>query len=347
MKKLLFSTIADPHLSDKNIPEVETALKLAIDKTLEKGSKLLFIIGDIFTDRKSQSFQVLQAFGRVLDYAFEKGVYIEGFPGNHDKIDYQSERSYLDVYRHYPAFNLATGIGEIVLDGGKHIFTLPFYREVDALLPYLEELKGRVVPEGSVLLTHLAIDGVKNNDGTEVKGILKRDAFKRFLKVLVGHYHDKQEFDNITYIGSLLQNNFGEDDLKGITYYYDNDEIEQESLSPNGYLTVSVDLHKVSNTEIETLVSIYEDSDNKIRFKFEGTRAQFKNVTRPWIEAKGIKVAFKEDLVEEVDINKKVADNFSAFTGAAILTEWDDYCSKDRNRKEVHKKGKEILNEIL
>ena len=214
MKELLFSIVADPHLSDKNYLEVESALKKSIDKTIEGGSSILYLIGDIFTDRKSQSFNTLQ-------------------------------RSYLDVFRHYPAFELVTTIGRMELDSGWTIFQLPFFKEVDALLPYLDQLKEMDVPEKSILLTHVAIDGVMNNDGSEIKGILARDAFKRFEKVIVGHYHEKQNFNNIFYIGSLLQNNFGENDLKGITYFYDTGEMVQEPIGERRYLTIDVDLEKL------------------------------------------------------------------------------------------------------
>ena len=346
-KPIIFSIIADPHLSDRNVSEVELAMKKSIDKTVERGCSIMYIIGDIFTDRKSQSFNTLQAFGRVLDYAEEKGITIPLFPGNHDKIDYLSERSYLDIYRHYPAVRLSTDFQLFGEYGGWHIFLLPFFREVDALLPYIEKINNTDIPDRSVLLTHVAIDGVRNNDGSVVKGILPRATFQRFKQVFVGHYHDKQEIKNVTYIGSLLQNNFGEDDLKGITYFHSDGSITQESVAESRYLTVEIDLQDKGKQEIENLIEIYEETPDRIRFKFLGTKQQFKSVPRSKIEGKGIKVAFKENIIEEVTVDQEVADNFAAFTKGEILTEWDDYCNKDEERKSVHQDGKDILEKTL
>ena len=346
-KKLAFSVVADPHLSDKNISEVEAAMRLSIDKTAEKGVELLFVIGDIFTDRKTQSFNTMQAFTRILDYAHNKSVTLMCIPGNHDKIDYTSKNSYLDIYRWHPAMDLETGIGQITLDTGWTVFQLPYFREKDALLPYLEELNKIGIPRKSVLLTHLSIDGVRNNDGSEVSETLPRDTFKKFGKVLVGHYHDKQEFGNITYIGSLLQNNFGEDTNKGITYFYTDESMEQESLGESLFLTVDVDLNDTTKAKINKLVKDYADVKDKIRFRFEGSKEKFKNVPKSLIESKGIKVTFKEEKVETVAVDAEVADSFAAFTKTSILEEWDGYCEKDEERKGFHKEGKKILEETL
>ena len=43
-----------------------------------------------------------------------------------------------------------------------------------------------------ILLTHIAVTGSKNNDGTLVSSKLSTKLFKNFYKVLSGQYHDKQ-----------------------------------------------------------------------------------------------------------------------------------------------------------
>lgn len=345
-KPIIFSILTDPHLNESNFKEVESALYRAIDKTVKKGCHTLFIGGDIFTDRKTQSFDTLQSFGRVLEYAYKEDVQIIAIPGNHDKIDYESERSYLDIYRHYPGFTLRTGLDMFELESW-NIFVLPFFKETTKLHEYIKQLNNRNVPDNSVLITHLAIDGVRNNDGSVISGILPTGTFKRFDHVLVGHYHDKQEIKNITYIGSLLQNNFGEDDLKGITFFHSDGSLTQESVAETRFLTVEINLNEQGKKEIDALVKVYEGAEDRIRFKFQGTKDQFKAVQRSVIEGKGIKVAFKEDLIEEVTVNQEVADNFAAFTKTMILDEWNEYCEKDEERKEVLIPGKELLTEML
>lgn len=53
-------------------------------------------------------------------------------------------------------------------------------------------------------------------DGTEVKSELKPSMFEMFKKVYLGHYHNYQRVgSNIYHLGSVQQNNFGEDEKKG------------------------------------------------------------------------------------------------------------------------------------
>ena len=55
-----------------------------------------------------------------------------------------------------------------------------------------------------------------NNDGSSVESSIRPSLFKDWGLVLSGHYHDYQELsDNVVHLGSLTQNNFGEDENKG------------------------------------------------------------------------------------------------------------------------------------
>ena len=75
----------------------------------------------------------------------------------------------------------------------------------------------------NVLCTHISIESVRNNDGSVVDDShgVSLNLFSSFDAVIVGHYHNKQKFNNIYYIGSTFPGNFGEDNDKGIVLFRD------------------------------------------------------------------------------------------------------------------------------
>jgi exonuclease SbcD len=341
--KHLFATIADIHLNDNNIVEVSTAFKKAVDICVERKIEDLFMMGDFFTNRKSLSFEILQASQELFDYIHGK-VKLYMYPGNHDKISYTSERSYLDIFKYQPGVQLYDTLTEIRI-GEIDVFIMPFLDEKTALIDYIESLKKTKISENSILLTHIAVDGVRNNDGSEVEETLNREIFSKFKLVLVGHYHNKQQIDNVIYTGSLLQNNYGEDELKGLTIVHDDYSLEQIPLADPKYLTVDVDLSKYSMTELkETLVEIYKDTSQRIRFKVTGDREQLKNIDREYFLKNGIDLEFKETLDET--ITEEAITEFNGFNKQKITEEWSEFCDKESERKKYKKIGQDLIKTI-
>jgi exonuclease SbcD len=326
----LIGLISDIHIKDSRIAEIEAAFKRCIG--LLKFDTL-FILGDIFDSRKSLTFESLQCFHRLLGYAKDKKVII--IPGNHDKISYQSKESYLDIFRHYPNVTLYDDLATISIEGWS-IYLLPFFDEKTVLIERLDLIKD--VPEKSILLTHIAIDGVRNNDHSPVSGILSRNIFKEFNKVLVGHYHNRQEFDNVLYMGSFIPKDFSEDELKGLTVFYENGTIEQFPLSDKKYLTIDIDLEKEDGKE---KLQQYKDSTDNIRFNFIGDKGQLNSIEKSEFTSCGISVSSKEKTDGTEDQNKVI--DFSGFDKSKIVEQWDGFCQEKQGRIKYQKQGKDLL----
>ena len=90
----LFST--DWHIDKDNIEEIKSLIiqKLELAKSLNINK--VFGLGDFFESRKSQPLQNLKGFGEILQLFEKYGVELIAIPGNHDKLNYLSEDSYLD-----------------------------------------------------------------------------------------------------------------------------------------------------------------------------------------------------------------------------------------------------------
>jgi len=214
MSKPLAILITDTHYHKDNTEEVDDVLDQAIQLALEQGVYRIFHLGDVFTNRVGQGLRVLLAFRRWLRNCGEQGIDVWLIPGNHDKTDLESEESYLDVYDSY---SNVTIVGkptyQTFLD--TMVGFLPYFKEDGSYPDRLDELVKFPIDsriKTRILLTHIAVDGVANNDGTEVTNELGAGRFSHFDNVFVGHYHNRSDVgENIHYIGSARPSNYGED----------------------------------------------------------------------------------------------------------------------------------------
>jgi len=331
MKKALFPIITDLHIDESNYLQVRDVVIQSIDKCIEHLLKTLYVAGDIFNSRKSQPLVVLDCWSEILDYAQMKGVELIGIPGNHDKLDYTSEKSYLDSYKHHPAFTLVRDYGEFDIIEGVRVHMVPYFDEKSTYMQYLSQvnlLKGGK----NYLITHIAVNGVRNNDGSTVEQSIPQDIFSQFDAVYVGHYHDRQLLQVgggfILYIGALLQRNYGEDVNKGMTLVFDDGTNEIVNLKFKQFITLDVDLDQVSDEQLKHMCIQNGNSDDNVRIKFTGSKQKIDALDKSKFDAVNIDVKCKyKD--PEIDISYKQAVNFSGFDADKIKVELEDFCQKN------------------
>ena len=100
--RLLFS---DLHISQSNLSFKKKILEQVVEIGVKKDIKHLDFGGDWFQSRKGQPLEVLTFTETFLNsLPFES---ITMIAGNHDKLDYESMDSFLDVFGYFPKVNLA------------------------------------------------------------------------------------------------------------------------------------------------------------------------------------------------------------------------------------------------
>ena len=345
MKEPIASIITDIHLEELRYDEIVDVVIQAIDETLERGLVNMYIGGDIFNSRKSQTFNVLQAWSEILDYCSKVNIQLIVIPGNHDKLDYTSERSYLDMYASHPCMTLITSYRNHLINRGFRIHLIPFFDEKSTYKNYLNQVDISDDNNKHILLTHIAVNGVRNNDGSKVDESLSKTSFDQFYKVFVGHYHDKQKVgDNIYYIGSIMQRNYGEDQEKGMTILYNDGSHELFKLQFTKYETLKIDLDKITDDKLHKLCSHHSNTSSNIRFKFTGTKQKLDALDKSKYDSLGIDVKCEyKDL--NLDVSYKQAVNFSGFDEQKIRDEWTDFSQKNEDIDQ--KIGINYLEEIL
>jgi len=342
MKKPVAILITDIHLDKNNLVHVKEIIGQVITKAVELNCSTVIGLGDFFKSRKAQPLHVLNGFGEVLSMFQESKIDLTAIPGNHDKVDYESEKSYLDEFKFHPNFKLIDKTDLICLDN-LVLHLIPYFKEDTVYLNYLKQVKvdkTRI----NILGTHISFDGVKNNDKNLVSNKIKGELFKKFHSCFVGHYHD-QSFvgNNVYYIGSTDQRCFNEDTSKGMTVLYSDGSHEFVKLSFQEYRKIEVDIDKTDLKAIDGLLKQYSGSEKKTRFEFIGDSSRLKAINTTKINEAGIDVKMKPSDVQ-TNIDSAKGQEFVSFDKKAIKEGFKEFCELNKVDYEI---GQKYLSEIL
>lgn len=293
--------ITDTHLSDDTIDINKSIFGQVFDLCKQLNLQTIFVAGDIFTSRKGQSQDCLNCFKDILDLAGDRGLMIIAIAGNHDKTRYTDSKSFLDAFDGHKAFTVVNS-DFVYSVKNLHIHFLPYY---DEHLGYVERLQNLEIDSDmyNILITHVAIDGVRNNSGTIVEGEVSDDLFDRFNLVLVGHYHDRQvvgKRQNIVYIGSTHQSNFGEDEYKGATIIHEDGSIKPIQLDFPKYITVDLLPEDISSDIIDKAKQKSEES--YVRFCVAGDITEDKKHLLLKAQQSGIKVKIEKESYTPINV---------------------------------------------
>lgn len=340
--------LTDSHLKKGNESQIVEIFRQAIEKIKSLKLDVLYFVGDWFDSRKYQGLSTLKATAIIFKMFADEGVKLRIIPGNHDKPDYHSEDSYLDIFEHYPNIYIVRD-HEYFEEGDVRVHMIPFFDEKESYAQYLDIAYESLSDVCNILLTHVAVNGVKNNDGSEMEDVVGLNQFTdHFDFTFIGHYHDYQELANgsIVYIGSSHQHNFGEDDLKGLTVMNEDTSIDQFKFDTKEFKMIQIDLNTVPFEKVEELSKKYEKSEDNVRFKFTGAKEKLEAIDKSKLKRLGIDVKVKAD---DVDIDLSYAEliDFKGFDSTSIIEEWDDFAERKQVCEKMHTDGKERLVNLL
>jgi len=331
--------LTDTHLKDKNQELVYNIFEQAIEICKENDIRVIFHGGDFFTNRNSITLTLITQALRIADMLKKEGITLYIIPGNHDKTDQDSERSYLDMFKHRKNIKVIREESCLELKGITFAF-LPFFTDsYNSRLSNVKSMAKDLENDTNILITHIAINGVRNNDGTVVEDCNEPKAFKFWDKVWVGHYHDSQSFKNVFYTGSAYQANFGERlDDKGFHLVYDNGSLDFIPSKYTRYIKVSLDV----NDDIETELEMYGDKGDHVRFVFSGDQTDIHKIDRQKLDALGIDVKFELNNVNE-EILKIENGDFASMSKKNVIGYFREYCELQEIEKSKVGSGLKIL----
>jgi len=323
MKQPLAIWITDLHLTPDTISTVSETCRQVGELCAQQQIPAVILGGDIFTSRQAQPQSVLTAFADILDFLIDVcELKVICIPGNHDKQSYVSSESFLDPYNGRDGFTLFKEYASLtVAEYNLKFHFIPYFDEKLKYGQYLSQAIANIsLDKLNLLFTHIAISGVKNNDGSKVSNEFTTDSFQHFHKVLVGHYHNRQIIGNIVYTGSCYQGNHGEDEHKGCTVIYSDGSLEFVRLEFVPYNTWKMDQSQLMQIDINKPFV----GNNRVKLNFKPNIEQAAKIAQ--LEALGIKV----ECEYEVTTNLGSEDVKGEFDTKDILSYFEQWCDEEK-----------------
>lgn len=293
---LIFLT--DLHLKESNTEVITSIFEQAFEAVQKYNLQKLYLLGDIFNERPSLSYSLYEVFKNICCRADALDIVIAAIPGNHDKPDYDEEKSWLDIFEDGDNFILYKDFTGVEFNDNYNLYLMPFF----STDKYVEKL-GKPIGNGkSVLLTHI---GVKRNDRPSKE--VPIEVFIDFDLVISGHEHNISEVQNVRYVGASLQHNFSETPNKGMILLNDDLSITYLPLNFPKFITKQVHSKKELD-EIE-----YGETDS-YRIELHGEAVNIEKKARSNV---------KYTTVKQVEIVKQVTH-----TSGSLLDLLTEYCAE-------------------
>lgn len=342
MKKVVAILVNDVHLNKDNGTLIKSIFKQLVKICKDNGTDNIICGGDVFTSRSGQPLSCLTDWKDVLKLLTKNKIKFHVIPGNHDKTDKDSEKSYLEVFSENCQF-LYRNATNVDIRGVYFTF-IPFFGDIR----WLEEFNSLKFDfsRPNVLITHMGFDGVRNNDGSEVESTIKPSMFKKFTNVLIGHYHNASKLaKNVHYTGSAYQNNYGETiSDKGCTLIYEDGSIQQHPLKFPKYIKEVVDVN--DSESLRELIEKYEGNEtDNIRFVFRGKKVDANKVDISFLASKGIDAKFEAIEVEEA-IQLSEDEGIVCYDKKVLAKDFLKFCSENSIKGKHLKYGMDLIKSL-
>lgn len=273
--------ITDTHFGDRSdnqhlLAHQQRFFRETFFPILEKKSvEHVIHLGDLVDRRKFMNFLVQKAMNECfLDPLQALGIPVDILVGNHDTpYRHTNDGHALNLLlAAYPRFRIWDKPGHIQL-GSRSVFMLPWIPEdKDTRTKILAQTKRSKAP---TCLGHLDIASFINNDGDDAKGI-DMEHLAHFDDVYTGHFHTRQNRDNISYLGSPYQSTWSDHGQPKGFHVWDTDtgditfirnphsmfnvvEYNDSMMTPKDHHKM-VDKLNVANTFVKVLVEHKDDS---------------------------------------------------------------------------------------
>ena len=188
-----YTIVGDPHLTHKSYDQINELF----DIVEEMGNPVIFM-GDFLDTKEVIRGRCLNLLNKRLLESKVGGVLLVG---NHDYFNLDCEDHSLEVFKHLQPF--WTIVDKPIKWCGLHL--LPYYHDQEKLNDALSN-----IPNDAVVFGHFDMVGWDYGNGYISEHGGELGDYRRFRRVLSGHYHKFQQKENFTYIGTPFSHSFGE-----------------------------------------------------------------------------------------------------------------------------------------
>ena len=338
-KKIIGLFFTDLHLSDLTLQVCNDFITKMCEYIQKNNIKRVFFGGDFFEFRKGLTQDTLIFAKDIFEKLSKLDIQTYFLVGNHDKANPLIQKSYLTPFNQYFNF-LFDEVTKIGIEAESYkFFFLPYY-EGDKLKEELNKLQFLVEEE-------------QNKGGREfVKFILVGhvmyeqipvDISKNLDLILLGHFHDLQEFPKGKYIGSCYQQNFAEDKYKGWTILYSDLSNKQVKFNSKEYIVQSIDLNCFTEEKAKEFILEFKNKykDKYLRLEFVGFNKDISTL-KDFCKLNGVDCISKIQILSN-DEEKGEQITISTLSQEQILNYYNQFKENQTYSEEVDK----ILSNFL
>jgi DNA repair exonuclease SbcCD nuclease subunit len=194
----------------------------------ENDIKTVIHAGDLMDRRKYVNFNILnQIRTRFMNRFTEEGIEFHCILGNHD-VYYRNTNTINSIRELFDSDLILYEEPAVVNFDGLDIAMLPWVCKEN----YDQSIDFIKTAAAPILVGHLELQGYDVMRGVKYDGGMSPKLFDRYEKVFTGHFHCRQEHDNIYYMGTQYQITFADlHEQKGF-HVFDTDTREIEFI-PN------------------------------------------------------------------------------------------------------------------
>ncbi len=178
----------------------------------EHDIKTVIHAGDLMDRRKFVNFNILnQIRTRFMDRFQEEGIKLHCILGNHD-VYYRNTNTINSIRELFNNDLILYENPTVVNFDGLDIGLFPWVNKEN----YDESMEFLKTSSAPIIIGHLELEGYQVMRGVKYHGGMDAKLLERFDRVLSGHFHHRQEKDNVYYMGTQYQITFADlNEIKG------------------------------------------------------------------------------------------------------------------------------------
>ncbi len=219
----------------------------------DTGISQIIILGDLFDNRNALPIKILDM---VLNKIIDPDMKYLLLVGNHDTLfkntnDVNTPRL---LFEQYGNVEIIDSPMELYIDDTKCLF-VPWINKEN----YDDSIVAIKGTDADYCFGHLELTGFEMASGTKCTDGLKASLFKKFKKVLTGHFHLVQKRGNIHYVGSFYQTTWTDcGDQKFIYTVGDGFEITPVPMARSIYKKIYLtEDNKISQDIVDSVADCY------------------------------------------------------------------------------------------
>lgn len=261
MKYLILGDLHFKKCSEYEISYRNKVLKFVSEYMMKNDIFNIIQLGDFFHDRRTLDVNLLYETKNLIKKYFSFVKNFNVILGNHDSyFNNTNEINSISLFKDNIDTNINV-IDDIYIDKDNSFLYVPWINEENKER-YIETIKNT---DTNYCFGHFEINTFEMTKGIMATESLNKDTFKNYKRVFSGHYHLTQDKGNISYVGSLFQNDFGDYDDRKRFYIIDTDRntVEEVKIPLIYFEKVTVN----TEDELENLnIDSYKDLNTQFIF---------------------------------------------------------------------------------